>query len=270
MTQRNLQIATFIVGVGMVILTIGFYFQMPWATSLWMWEDGRLTYIFIASITAAVAAPMFWIGWAKEWGAAAGGGINLLIQAAGIALFLLQLTLLENQGVYWGHILMFAAFAAANVVIFLRSRTLPYRDERPIPAPVRYSFVVFVILLAIAAVALLTKTPNIFPWTLKPETSVVIGWVFAGTVIYFSYPFLRSGWSNAVGQLLGFLAYDLILIVPFLGHFGSVAPENRLSLIVYTGVLIYSGSLAVYYLFVNKATRIVGAGQILPDAEASG
>jgi hypothetical protein len=254
--QRGLQILTWVVGVVMTILTLGFYFQMEWATSLWMWEDGRLSFIFVASITAAVALPMFWIGWSAEWGAAAGGAINLFIQAAGIGLFLLQLTLFNNQSNLWLHIAIFGLFAAINGVLFLRSRHLPYRDSRPTPAPVRYAFVIFVILLIIAAGALLTKTPNIFPWPLKPETSVVIGWVFAGTVIYFSYPFLRSGWSNAAGQLLGFLAYDVILIVPFLQHFGTVLPEHRLSLMIYTGVLIFSGAVAIYYLFINKATRL--------------
>ena len=67
---------------------------------------------------------------------------------------------------------------------------------------------------------------------------------------------LRSPrWHSARGQLLGFLAYDLILIGPFLAHFNTVNPVHRLSLTIYTLVLVYSGALAVYYLFVNKTTR---------------
>jgi hypothetical protein len=261
---RPIQVGFLVVGVVAVILTIGFYFQMPWATSLWMWPDGRLTYIFVASITAAIAAPIFWMGLTRDWGAAAGGAVNLIVQAGGMALFLIQLSSSENRPELLAYVLVFAAFALFNVGVFFWGRRFPIHETRPTPRPVYYSFVVFVVLLVIFAVALLLKSPNIFPWPLKPETSVVIGWVFVGTAVYFSYPFVRSGWSNAIGQLLGFLAYDIILIVPFLGHFNEVLPEHRLSLTIYTGVLIYSGALAIYYLFIHKATRIIA-----PAADAS-
>jgi hypothetical protein len=55
---------------------------------------------------------------------------------------------------------------------------------------------------------------------------------------------------------LGFLAYDLVLIMPFLQHFSDVLPEQRASLIVYTTVLVLSAGLAVYYLFIHRATRL--------------
>ncbi len=35
----------------------------------------------------------------------------------------------------------------------------------------------------------------------------------------------------------------------------TVAPEQRLGLIIYTAVIIYSGLLAAYYLFMHKPTR---------------
>jgi len=60
---------------------------------------------------------------------------------------------------------------------------------------------------------------------------------------------------DARGQLLGFLAYALILILPFLAHFATVEPEHRLSLTIYTGVLIYSGALAIFYLLIYRPTR---------------
>ncbi len=246
------------IGLGIITtaLTIGFYFQMEWATGLWMWPDGRLTYIFIASIMAAIAAPVFWMGFTREWGAATGGAINLLIQAGGSTLFLLQLSSLNQQPNLVLYAAAFGAFTLGNVVIFLWSRRHPVQDMRPVPRPVYYSFIVFVIVLVAVAIALLLRLPVVFPWPLKPETSVIIGWVFAGTAFYFSFPFLRSGWSNAQGQLLGFLAYDIILIIPFIDHFRTVLPEHRLSLMIYTGVLVYSGLLAIYYLFIHKPTRL--------------
>ncbi len=54
----------------------------------------------------------------------------------------------------------------------------------------------------------------------------------------------------------GFLAYDLVLIVPFLKHFATVNAAHRPSLVVYTAVLVYSGVLAAYYLFVHASTHL--------------
>jgi hypothetical protein len=51
---------------------------------------------------------------------------------------------------------------------------------------------------------------------------------------------------------LGFLAYDLVLIIPFLQHFANVRPEMLLSLTIYTAVVSYSGLL----LFVHPPTRL--------------
>jgi hypothetical protein len=48
------------------------------------------------------------------------------------------------------------------------------------------------------------------------------------------------------------------LIVPFLTRLPTVADEQRLGLTIYTGVVIYSGLLAIYYLFINKTTRMWG------------
>jgi len=73
---------------------------------------------------------------------------------------------------------------------------------------------------------------------------------------YFLYGLLVPRWHHALGQLLNFLAYDLVLIVPFLWLFKTAKPEYVFSLIVYVAVLIYSGAIAVYFLFVNSQTRI--------------
>jgi hypothetical protein len=74
--------------------------------------------------------------------------------------------------------------------------------------------------------------------------------------VYFFYSLLRPSWVNSAGQLVGFLAYDVVLIVPFLMRLPTVAPEQRLGLSIYTAVVIYSGLLAAYYLFIHKPTRL--------------
>jgi hypothetical protein len=103
---------------------------------------------------------------------------------------------------------------------------------------------------------LILKVPDTIPWAITPELSVVMGWMFVGAAAYFVYGLLRPSWANAAGQLAGFLAYDLVLIVPFLTRLPTVSPEHRLGLIVYTLVVSYSGLLAAYYLFVDKQTRV--------------
>ena len=129
-------------------------------------------------------------------------------------------------------------------------------DDSPMPAPVRYSFALFAVVLFLVGTALVLKRPNIFPWVLSTELSVLYGWIFLGAMCYFIYGFFVPKWANAKGQLLGFLAYDLVLIVPYLSHFSKVSDELRLSLIIYVAVIIYSGLLAIYYLFINPSTRL--------------
>jgi hypothetical protein len=77
-----------------------------------------------------------------------------------------------------------------------------------------------------------------------------------GDAFYFLYSLLYPRWHNALGQLLSFLAYDLVLIGPFLLLFKTVKPESMLNLIVYVAVLLYSGGIAVYFLFINRQTRL--------------
>ena len=57
--------------------------------------------------------------------------------------------------------------------------------------------------------------------------------------------------ANAIGQMLGFLVYDLVLIGPFILRYATVEPEYRVSLIVYTILIVYSGVLAAFYLYVR-------------------
>ena len=80
--------------------------------------------------------------------------------------------------------------------------------------------------------------------------------MFLGAADYFAYGLLRPSWLNTAGQLIGFLAYDIVLIVPFLIRLPTIPPENRIGLTIYTGVVIYSGLVAIYYLFLNKPTRL--------------
>ena len=83
----------------------------------------------------------------------------------------------------------------------------------------------------------------------------VFGCIFLGDAFYFLYGMFRPNWHNALGQLLSFLAYDLVLIFPFIGLISTVEPDLLVSLIIYIIVLMYSAGLAVYYLFIDSQTR---------------
>jgi hypothetical protein len=123
------------------------------------------------------------------------------------------------------------------------------------PLLVRVSFGFFIASLIFSGSALIFRLP-IFPWALNPDSSVIFGCIFIGDAFYFLYSLLYPRWHNALGQLLSFLAYDLVLIIPFLLLFKTVKPEYMLNLIVYVAVLVYSGAIAVYYLFINSKTRL--------------
>jgi hypothetical protein len=133
---------------------------------------------------------------------------------------------------------------------------IPLDTSIPTPSLVRWSFIAFIIALVIVSTQLIAGVPNVLPWPVTPELSAVIGWMFFGAMTYFAYGVLRPTWTNAAGQLAGFLAYDIVLLPPFLARLPTVAPEYRLSLIIYTAVLVYSALLATYYLFIHSTTRI--------------
>ena len=123
------------------------------------------------------------------------------------------------------------------------------------PALVRGSFGAFAIILVAAGTALLFHA-DIFPWPLTSESSVMFGLVYLGAAVYFIHGFLLPKWSNAAGQLAGFLAYDVILLAPFLDHFKDVSGGDLVSLVIYVTFLLYSGGLAVRYLFLAEEIRI--------------
>ena len=215
-----------------------------------------LTFIFVSSIFAAAAASTLWVAITRNYGAFAGIGLDYVTILVPLAVLCFRLGAASGDAR-----LTLAAAAAAVWALFglgllLWSLRFPMDRTVPTPALVRWSFAAFVVALIIVSTRLILEVPNSLPWKITPELSVVIGWMFLGAAVYFAYGLLRPCWANAAGQLIGFLAYDLVLIVPFLSRLPTVAPEHRDGLIIYIGVLAYSGAVAVYYLFANRSTRL--------------
>jgi hypothetical protein len=236
---------------------IVFFFQLPLAENVWPFEGTTpLTYIFIASIFAAAAASTLWATASRNYGALVGISLDYLAILTPLSIFAFQVSARTNDQQVAGFGVACAIGVVFGLVLLFWSIRIPMELTIPLPLLVRWSFIVFIVALLIVSVRLLLQVPNAIPWRVTPELSVVIGWIFFGAAIYFFYTLLRPGWVNAAGQLSGFLAYDVVLILPFIERLPTVAPEHRIGLIIYTLVVTYSGLLSLYYLFIHRPTRI--------------
>ena len=243
-----------ILGSVSLILTIGLCLQMPLVTGILPRTGSFPIHIFLASITASIAASLLWIGFSGELGAAAAGAIDLTVFYVGLTIFQLLSPQHGGQRLLAG-VLLCSAAAIVSLGVFLRFRRYPIEDRRPMPLPVRVSFGVFFVVLVLVGSVLLLQVHNVFAWTLNPTSSALLGCFFLGSSCYFLYGLLFPRWHTACGQLWSFLAYDLVLIVPYLFHFSTVSAAQLPSLIVNTVILVYSGALALYYLLIKKETR---------------
>lgn len=245
---------------------LGLATQQVWAKALWIWPQvPALNHVFVASIAAAIAAPILWIGLSGELGAAAPGALNLLVLSLGAAWTLARDPSFGENARVRLYAWIFAASVVALAATWAWARRYPVRDPRPTPAPVRWSFALFAVLLVVVGTALVRGAPHVFPWPLKPTHSALYGWIFLGAAVYFAHGVVRPSWGNARGPLLGFLAYDLVLLGPYFAHLDKVLPEHRASLVVYLAVLLYSTALAAWFLFLSPATRFgSGASPTIP------
>lgn len=249
--------ALLVVGTVQAFLAVVLFAQLPFATGLWPFAGTTpLTFIFVSSILAAAAASTLWVALSRNYGALAGIGFDYVTILTPVSIVSFQLAAGGGSGKLASFGIMCAVAAIFGLGLIVWGVRTPVDAAVPMPALVRWSFVGFVLALLIVSVRLLLKVPNVIPWTITPDLSVVIGWMFLGAAAYFTYAIVRPSWLNSAGQLAGFLAYDIVLIVPFLTRLPSVAPEHLVGLVVYTAVVIYSGLLAIYYLFVRSSTRV--------------
>ena len=254
--MRTANIALLFVGLVQLVLAIGFFFQQAWATSLWPVPDTRLSYAFIAAILAGGAAPLIWAGLSGELASLAGYGMSFGIMYAGMGVSALLFYLRnQNSALAWFALVM-GVLAVLGGIMFMRTRQLA-ENSQPTPPIVIYAFVAEVMVLAGAGVLLILKVPNTLPWNLSPESSVLYGWVFLGLAFYYLYAVLNRQWIHALGPLLGFLVYDLVLFSPLFARFGNLQPEHVLGQVAASAIIIFSAALGVYYLFINTATRLV-------------
>lgn len=263
MTAKMIRVVLVVVGLILVGLSISFFTQQPWAMSVWPWPDKSLAFAFVAAMQAAIAAALFWIAITGELGAMAAGALNLLVMMSGLTIYLGLQAAATGETIFLIYTLACLSFAVFNGWLLQWARRLPLRDSRPLPDLVRFSYLLFIAALTIVGIALILQTPNVLPWDVEGPTSVALGWMFLGDAFYFLYPLVQFGWRGArwhgaAAQLWSFLAYDLVLLGPFLLRLPTVDPDYRNSLFVYTLILLYSGALALYCFFVRRQTRVLG------------
>jgi hypothetical protein len=252
--SRPLRYGFFMVCIIQIAFALAFIFQVPAVTRLWpLSYTNATTFIFIGSIFAAAAASTLWCLIANEYGALAGVALDYILIFGPTAIFALQTAgsnmRLRNFG------LVGAAVVLVGVGMLLWSSRIPIRHQQPVPRTVYIAFILFVIALVIAGGLMVTKYPDVLPWDVPIQGQIIYGWFFLGAAAFFAYGILRPSWHNAGAQLAGFLAYDLVLIVPFLRMLATIPPDRLVGLLIYIAVVSFSGLLAIYYLFVNPATR---------------
>jgi hypothetical protein len=247
-----------------------FFVRAPVVVGLWpIPGTGEMTLILMASFFAASAAST---AWAVLWGEPGSlVGIALDYVVIFVPLSILAVALDPARG--GGSVPFITATVGGAVVgvgMLWWSWRRPLLDPHPTPVVVLGAFVVFLVALLFAGGTLIARVPEIMPWALTPDLSVVTGMMFLGSASYFAYALVRPRWTNAGGQLAGFLAYDLVLIVPLLTRSGSAYSGWGINRWAYTAVIIGSGIVAAWYLLLAPRTRMFRVRPVDADATRGG
>lgn len=251
-----------------VLVGIGFYRNADWATSLWPLPDVRMTYIFLASMTASTAAVIIWPVIRNDLGALRAAAFNISFASPPIGLYLLWLAWDRGERDLIAPGIMFVVVGLAALTFGRWIRAIPIRHNRLLPKIVRMTLVGFCVLLVPVGTALLFQMDNVFPWTLSPENSTVAGVIFLSAAALFGFVLVNP--QRIYGELsfASFLAYDLVLAVPYLDFFrnrndeGTVAsyygpayaPKagdsgvGELSMAIYLSVLAISAIASITFL----------------------
>jgi hypothetical protein len=253
--QIFLRVALVIWGLVLLVLTFGFMMQFSWALLLWPWPDSHLTYIFLGAVVSAIALPCIWIGLSGEFAALRAATLSMALMQAGSAVSLLWLLQATGNLQLISAIGVAAVSALLSLLIFFLCRGVTLRDQQPVPVFIQIFLFLFALLLIVIGSALVVQIRNIFPWSLKVETSILLGWIFYATASYFIYALLFPQWGYVSGPLLGLLTHDLIMIGPLVMQFARGETENLPILIAYLAVVIVSLFIAVYFLFIHRSTR---------------
>ena len=233
-----------VAGLVYAILTYGYVTRADWAIALWPWEDGRLSYLFVGSVLSAFAVGALWAGASGRVGAARGSLAGLVLIYGSTGIYLAAISPTAGTTVH-AAVALSTAFAAAALWWVLRRAP---EEARNLPAYVTASCWIFSLALAGAGTALVLRVGTVFPWPLSDQSATIFGLTFLGLATIYADAAARRRIGAGIVVMAGFLAYDLILLPPFLLLFETIAPERLTSLTVYVVVLIYSAVVALVFL----------------------
>ena len=252
-------------GMICVGLAAGFAFAVPQVLRLWPWSDGPLSYLFIASILAAFASGSLLVAWSRDWRAAAGGGIALAVGFGAMAV-----AMSVAPGRRMPHLRYTSSDLPWSQSLVRRYSCGPFGFRAPTRARRRCSPRLPPRCFLASCSSWASRSRPECRTSFHGRSSLphrLFGLTFIGLSLNYYYVLARGRWGDAQVSLLGFLAYDLVLIGPFLRHFANVGDAHRLSLIVYTSALVYSALLAAYYLFLDRKWRLgMGGRAVSSDA----
>src|ERR1700691_1530498 len=106
------------------LLPARFLAQVRWATDLWPWPAKTLSYIFIASILAAIAVPLLWIALTGEAAAVRAGALDLTVMYGGMFVYVLTLIGNPHEPRLWPYAVAFGLATAGSAGAFLFARSI--------------------------------------------------------------------------------------------------------------------------------------------------
>jgi hypothetical protein len=246
-----------VVAVGQALLAIGFLLHADAVTDLWPFPGtSPLSETFVGSILLAASASTGWCLLLRSDRAFVGVALDYL--AILVPLVVVTAVRLVDDG--GADLVGFGAMCLVSLVfgaVLLRvAARRPWRSEQRTPALVRWSFAAFVAALVVVGGMLVVRVENVMPWPVTPELSTMFGFMFLGAAVYFAYGVADPHWENAAPQLAGFLAYDVVLVGPFLERLPSIPEQFERSLWIYLAVIGYSALLAAWFLLLDPRTRV--------------
>lgn len=249
-------------GLGLSLLLfvfgLGLYFHVPLAQDQWIWpkKTGALGFSFLGAWFAGGVAPLIWSGLFRKYSPLRALSFAGLIATGGSAGFLYSKHAILGNERYLPFSIIFLIGFIGIIYVFIKSKRGSLPGDNPVSPVIRWAFLAFSILLFYFGLQLILNKPFVFPIPLSNDMQDIYGWFFLGSFAYFLYGAWKPSRFNAIGPMLSFLVYDLLLIPPYLNYAMTVPADYRVSLILYLSVLFASALFCIYYLFFDARTKL--------------